>query len=169
MGSMVHVAPGAAPFDTNRACCRIDADAFHWRKIDYQAAVAGAQARAIVSAAADRQCQSLLACKVDGGDYIGDIHAAHEQRGMLINHSVVDLACLLVGGIARTEQGATQMSCQFLDRLLFQSGCDLLLFHWGHLLHSLFFILPSSWSRNGLQVRSGETTGITRIRCVLSA
>ena len=42
--------------------------------------------------------------------------AASDQRRVLVDHGVVDLASLLVASIAGLKQRATQVRCQFLDR-----------------------------------------------------
>ena len=55
---VVHVAPGAAAVHAHGARRRIDADAFHARQVDHQAVVAGAQAAAVVPAAADGESQA---------------------------------------------------------------------------------------------------------------
>ena len=91
MRGVVDVTPGAATFDANGACRWIDADTLHAREVDHQAIVTGAQARAIVPATAHRQRQLVLAGEVDRGDDVGDIDAAGDQRGSLVDHAVVDL------------------------------------------------------------------------------
>ncbi len=134
MRGMVHVAPGAATFHTSGTCSRIDANPLHVREVDHQAVVAGAQAGAIVPATTDSQCQLVVARKIDRSDHIGDIHAAGDQRGLLVDHGIIDLASLRIVSIAGTKQRTTQVCCKPLDSRLFQSDCCVLLFHHTFLL-----------------------------------
>src|SRR6266568_116355 len=101
MGGMVHIAPGAAAFHTSRARNRIDANTFHAREVDYQAVVAGAQSGAVVSSTPNSQYQPVVARKVDRCNYVGHIHAVSNQRGALIDHSIVDLTSILIDSLPR--------------------------------------------------------------------
>ena len=60
---VVHVAPDAAALDAHGAVGRVDADAPHAGQVDDQAVVAGAQAGAVVPAAAHGEGQVVLAAR----------------------------------------------------------------------------------------------------------
>ena len=70
----------------------VDPDALHPREVDHEAPVADAEARAVVAAAAHRQEQLLLAGEVHAGDHVRHVDAPGDQRGLLVDHAVVDLA-----------------------------------------------------------------------------
>jgi hypothetical protein len=85
-------------------------------------------------AASHGQRQLVLARKVDRGNHIGDIFASGDQRGVLVDHGIVDEAGLLVASIAGAKQRAAQARCQLLDRRFLQSD-------WGGLLFLHTFLL----------------------------
>ena len=74
------VAQRGAALDAGGARRRIDADTVHLRQIEDQPIVAGAQAGAVVPAAADGEEQALLAGEVHRRDHVGDIRRADDQR-----------------------------------------------------------------------------------------
>ena len=115
MRRVIDIAPGAAALDAHRAVRRVDADALHAREVDHQAVVAGAEAGAVVAAAAHGEGQAVLAGEVDGADHIGHIDAAGNQRRALVDHAVVDLARLLVVGVARLDQLAAHTCAEILN------------------------------------------------------
>src|SRR5581483_1231757 len=104
MGGMVHLAPGAATFDANRARGGINMYPFHTREVDDQAIIAGPQTRAAVSATSHSQWQLVFASDVDRREYIGDIHTGNDQRGMPGDHAIVDSPGVLVASIAGAQQ-----------------------------------------------------------------
>src|SRR5262249_60503223 len=65
---VIDVAPGGAAFDANDAARRTNAHAAPQAHIDHQAAVTERGPRDVVTAAADRQRQTVLARKVHAGD-----------------------------------------------------------------------------------------------------
>src|SRR6185503_8941910 len=93
---MVQLAERAAAIYAHGALGRIDADAAHERQVDDQAAFARPQTGAVVPAAADGHEQFLLAPEVDGGDDIGHIGAAGNERRALVDHDVVHGPRLIV-------------------------------------------------------------------------
>ena len=102
---------------------------FHARQIDDQAAVAAAQPWTVVSAAANRQQDAVVAGIINRGDDIGRVHAARRSSaGFLSIMRVVKFASLVVAGVASVP-----------------------VFHRGHCrgmrcdLPSFFFTLPE-WS-----------------------
>ena len=104
VGRMIDVAPLATPFHANGARGRVDADTTHRRKVDYQAVVAGAETAAVVPAAPHGQQQRMLAREVHGCDHVRDIRATRDQPRALRNHRVVDLARIVIGGVARLDE-----------------------------------------------------------------
>src|SRR2546423_15147603 len=80
MGRVIDVAPGTAALNADRALGRIDADALHARQIDDQTAVAGAQAGAVVAAAADGERELVLAGGSNGAGSPGPAGGRGEQR-----------------------------------------------------------------------------------------
>jgi len=82
----------------------------------------------------DSQRQLVLARKVDSSDHIGNVHTADDQRGVPVDHAVVNLANLLVANITGMKQRAAQAGCQLLNRRFRQSDHGVLLFHHAFLL-----------------------------------
>ena len=97
---MVDVAPQRAAAGEHGVLLRVDADVPHRRQIDDQAVVAHAQAAGVVAAAADRHQQLVLAAEVHRRDDVGDVGAAGDQARPPVDHPVVDLAGLVVLGVA---------------------------------------------------------------------
>ena len=118
VGGVVDVAPGAAALDAHGAVRRIDADALHRDEVDHQAVVADAEAGAVVPAAADGDEEAVLAGEVDGGDHVGDVRAAGDQRGLAVDHRVVDLAGGVVARVVRADKGTPEARTQRLERRL---------------------------------------------------
>ena len=83
------------------------------RSID-QAVVAGAQAGAVVPTAAHGEGEAVCAREGDGGDDVGHVDAAGDQRRAPVDHAVIDAAALLIGGVAGLNHLAAQASAQFL-------------------------------------------------------
>ncbi len=106
VGGVVDVAPGAAAADARGPGGRIDPDALHRREVDDEPVVAGAEAGAVVAAAADGEEQAVFAGEVDGGDDVGGVGAAGDQGRALVDHGVVDRARLVVARIAGLDEAA---------------------------------------------------------------
>src|SRR5215472_18246344 len=104
MGGMIHLAPGATTFHAGRACSWIDANPFHLSEVDHQTIVAGTQSGTVMPATPDCQRQLVLTSKVDCSDHVGDIFALGNQRGVFVDHAVVDGSRLLVASIAGPKQ-----------------------------------------------------------------
>ena len=85
-------------------------------------------------AASHGQRQFVLAGEVDRRDHIGDIHAAGDQGGSLIDHAVVDLASLLITSVAGTKHLAAHARYKLLDLHFIQSDWGGLQFHSSFLL-----------------------------------
>ena len=117
---MVDVAPQAAPLDTHGALLRVNADAMQVRQIDHQAFVAHAQAATVVAAAAHCEQQLLLAGEIDAAHHVGHVAAIDDQAGHAIDHRVVDLARVVVVGVARLHHAPAQLGSKFLDEFWIQ-------------------------------------------------
>ena len=117
MRRVVDVARRAAGFDADCAAARVDANAFHRRKIDRQPVVDAAESRTVVAAAADRDWHRLLAAEVHGGDDVGRVGAPGDQQGSLVNHAVVELPRLLVARVAPRHQRAVKALAESGDCL----------------------------------------------------
>ena len=65
VGCRVDLAPGAAAADADGAGLRVDLDRLQRREVDHDAVVDGAEAAAVVAAAADRQRQVVLGGEAD--------------------------------------------------------------------------------------------------------
>src|SRR5262249_1198821 len=114
MGGVIDVAPDAAALDAHGAVGGIDADALPAPQVDDQAVLAGAQAGAVVPAAAHGEGELVLAGEVDRGDDVGDVGAAGDERGPAVDHGVVDATGLVVARVGRLNQLAAQQSAQAL-------------------------------------------------------
>ena len=108
IGGVVEVAQFRPALDAGGAGRRIDADAIHQAQVEDHPVVAGAQARAVVPAAADGEEQAPLAGEVDGGDHVGNVGGADDERGVAVDHPVVDLARLVVARVARADEFAAR-------------------------------------------------------------
>ena len=102
----VELAQRAAAADPRRARGGVHVDAVHGGEVDHQPAVAGAQPRAVVAAAANGQRELALAREGDRAAPRPAPGAAHDQLRAPVDQRVVDRACLLVVGIARPDHPA---------------------------------------------------------------
>ena len=73
-----------------------------------------------MTAAAHSHGQVLLAPEIDRADHIRHIGAAHDERGMFIDHGIIDLTCHIVLSIAWLDHLATHLSAQPSDCLSIQ-------------------------------------------------
>jgi hypothetical protein len=112
MGRVVDVAEQRAAEHARDLRHRVDDHAAHAREVDDEPVVDAAQARAVVSAAADRQRQALAARVPDGGDHVGRVGTAGDQRRPAIDHRVVERATLVVVGVAWRGEGAAHGGLQ---------------------------------------------------------
>jgi hypothetical protein len=86
---VIDVAGCASGIDPNRPAVRIHADAPRRRQVDHQPTVAATETWAVVSAAPDREEQTLLLGEVYGADDIGDVGAARDEARPFVTHAVV--------------------------------------------------------------------------------
>ena len=116
VGGVVHVAPGRASLDAYGPRLRVYADAVHVAEVDDESPVADAEARRVVTSAADRQRQPLAPRVADGGDHVGDVGAADDALGVPVDHPVVDAAGVVVRGVGGVEEVAAQQTSQLGER-----------------------------------------------------
>ena len=104
VGGPVDLAPGAAAADPDRPGLRVDLDPLHRGEVDHDAVVARPEAGPVVPAAAYGDQEVVVARKADHlGDVLGAC-AARDQRGVPVDHRVVDLAGGAVAGVVRPDQ-----------------------------------------------------------------
>ena len=113
MTGMIHVALRATGSHPHGAVRRIDAHPLHQGEIDHQPVIATAQSGPVVAAAAYGGEKIILPAKPHGGDHIGDIGTASDQKRPLVDHGVVQLAGLLVALVASLDQLAAQARLKF--------------------------------------------------------
>jgi hypothetical protein len=110
VGRPVDVAEQRPAPDRDGARLWIDVDAVERRQVDHEPAVDAREAGAVVAAAADRELEAALAPEAHCCDDVVDVRDACDQRGPLVDHGVVELARLVVAGVVRPDEGASQ-SC----------------------------------------------------------
>src|SRR5262245_26605274 len=87
---VIDVAPGGAAFDANDAARRTNAHAAPQAHVNHQAAVTERGPCDVVTAAADRQRQTVLAREVHAGDDVRIAAHPRDQGGPLRDHRVPD-------------------------------------------------------------------------------
>ena len=95
MRRVIDIAPGCATLDP-RDALRVNPDTAHVREVNHQPAIIHREPRDVVAAAAHRDAQFRLTPEIDRADDIGDIGAADDDRGMAVDHRVVDMTRLFV-------------------------------------------------------------------------
>ena len=109
-GCRVHLTPRASAADSYRARLGIDLDVLQQREVDHHAVVDSAQPGAVVAATADCQRQLPVARE---GNHLRDVVRvgdARDQGGTPVDHRVVDLARLLVGGVVGADHLAGELA-----------------------------------------------------------
>jgi hypothetical protein len=80
---------------------RIDPGAFHQAQVDHHAVVTHRSPGHVVTTTAYGDFKILRDGKFDGIDHIGNTDAAHDDRGITIDHAIVNSAhsieCVIVG------------------------------------------------------------------------
>ncbi len=110
---VVDVAEQRAAEHAGHARGRVDDHPAHGGEVDHHAVVDAAQAGAVVAAAADRDRQPLALRVPDRGHHVRGVGAAGDQRRAAVDHRVVELAALVVVGIARRGDGAAHRELEF--------------------------------------------------------
>src|SRR5687768_655874 len=96
---VIEVAPRGSAFGTCRTIGRTHANSLHGGQVDHQAVIAYGVARHAVATAADGHPQVALTSNSDGRDHVPDSRTPHDQRRSLVDHSIEDLAGILVAGM----------------------------------------------------------------------
>ncbi len=104
MRGVIDISPGAAPLNTDRACCGVDANALHAGEVDDQTIITRPQTTAIVAATPHGDEHVVLASVMDRGHHVGDIGTPHDQARIAVNHAIIDLASCLVTRIMGLQQ-----------------------------------------------------------------
>jgi hypothetical protein len=91
--------PRGTALDPDNARLGVYAHTPHARKVYDQAIIAHTKARTVVAATSNGQKQAIVSCKIDRGNDVCHIRAAHDQSGTLVNRGIVDFAGGLVSFI----------------------------------------------------------------------
>ena len=113
-GGRVDVAEQAAAARVHQLAFGIHGDVAQSAEVDGQAAVRHGLARHVMTAAADRGRQPVLAGHGDRGHHVLGAGAAQDQAGPPVDHGVPDPARLLVLGVVRADDLALELAGQFL-------------------------------------------------------
>ena len=119
---MVDVSPGASGVGADGVVLRVDRGAAQQGQVDDQGVVLHAEPRRVMAAAPDGDLDAVLAGEADAGDDVGDVPAARDGRGALVDHAVVDGAGLVIPGVRRPDQVAAQGGGQLIISLGGQVG-----------------------------------------------
>ena len=104
----VEIAQRGAALNANGGVCRIHMDRPHAGKIDDQAIVAKGAAAHVVTPAADGRQLTVFASEIDSVHDVGHARAAGDEPGPFIDAGIPDLAGVVVAGVLRFEQLATE-------------------------------------------------------------
>ena len=113
MRGVIHIALRTTSAHPHRAGCWVHTHAFHHRQIDDQPVVATPQSRSIVAAAAYGNEELIVAAEVHCRDHVGHVRAARDHERSLVDHSVVELARVLVVGVVAPDQRTAKTLAQF--------------------------------------------------------
>ena len=113
-GRGVDVAEPAAAARVHQPGRRIDGDLAQPGQVDGQAAVRHGLAGHVVTAAADRRRQAVLAGHVDRGHHVLGAGAAQDQAGPPVDHGVPDQPGPLVVGVVRADDLARERAGELL-------------------------------------------------------
>ena len=115
MGGVVDVALRATGANPGSPGLGVDANALYRRQVDDQAVVHTAKARSVVAAAPDGDGEAVVASEIDRSHHIGDVGAAGNGQRPLVDHAVVEGACVLVGWVRRLDELTAQTGLQIRD------------------------------------------------------
>ena len=80
VSSMIEIASDAAGPGPHRPLRRVDPHALHHRQVDDQTVIDAAEPRSVVAASANGDRQLVVAPEIHGGDHVGRIQAANDQK-----------------------------------------------------------------------------------------
>src|SRR5262249_12919077 len=113
---VVDVCQGAPGVGADGVVLRADRGAAQQRQVDDQGVVPYPEAGHAVTAAADGDLDAVLAGEPHARDHVGGVPAAGDGGGALVDHGVVDGACLVILGIPGQDQAAVHGGGQVLIR-----------------------------------------------------
>ena len=86
------------------ASARINGDLLHFREVDHQAAITGAETCKAMSSATDGSEKSGLRRGAHRALYVFHIRALRNQSGRAVKHAIPDAAGIFVADLAGTQQ-----------------------------------------------------------------
>ena len=111
----VQFTPDDAALDVRRSLGRVDADAFHRRHVDHQAAVVGAIPGRAVATVAHGEPKSVRSREVHGSLDIGDAGAPCDDRGAAIDVAVPHPPGVLVARMILQHQISANRAAKLRD------------------------------------------------------
>ncbi len=111
---MVEFAEQAAAVDTGRLRDRVDVDVPQRRQVELHAAVAGRLAGEAVAAAFHGKQQAVVPGEADGTADVRRAGRLHDERRVLVEGGIQQLAGVVVARTAREQQFALQAVAEFL-------------------------------------------------------
>src|SRR5882724_694555 len=123
LGLVVELTPGETGFGMGCAPHRINAHPLHQGQVDRQPAVADAGAGEAVGTAAYGDQQVVVTSEVHGAEDVGHPDGAADQTWPPVDIRVPDLASLVIGGIAGSDEWAAQALLERVEGCCWE--CDL--------------------------------------------
>ena len=138
MRRVVNIAPGATAANAHGLCRWIDMNILDEGEIDDQAVVTDSQPSGVMSAAANRNPQTVLPAEANGGDHVGHVSALGDQTWFAADHGVIDFARFFIARVGGLDQLAPELTFELSNGFLLH-GCppypenrfDILLCHGG--------------------------------------
>jgi hypothetical protein len=96
----------------------IDAHTFHQGQVDHQPIVDAAESRSVVATAPNCDGELAITAETHAGDNVGGVDAARDDPWPLVDHGIVELACLAIVGIIRLDERAAQTTPELRNRCL---------------------------------------------------
>jgi hypothetical protein len=90
-------------------------NAFHRSEINNDAVIAQTKPRHVMTGTQNGRCKLVLACELYTLHHVGHTGTACDDRGMAVNHSIVDLARFFITLFAWTKHLAPQRSSEILN------------------------------------------------------
>jgi len=115
MSSMVNIARRTPRSDPCRAAPRIDAHTLHHRHVDHQTVIDAAEPRPIMAAAPDSDRQFAVTTEIHGGNNVGGVGTARDEPRPFVDHRVIELACLIIAGVAVANDGSAKVCCEHCE------------------------------------------------------